>query len=141
MYLHQKIAFDALVFWMFLLLPLLAVEGSRTWDSRNNELSTQLVYITKKYSKPELPEKEEIIPVQTDVFIQTELCVKDDKRFHNILFKLTIVNVIAKGMNETVRYRDKITCTSLGPDHFTVPLLLEPSRSSLGKAPLVHTRL
>ena len=136
MYLHQKIAFDALVFWMFLLLPLLAVEGSRTWDSRNNELSTQLEYITKKYSKPELPEKEEIIPVQTDVFIQTKLCVKDDKRSHSILFKLTIVNVIAKGMNETVRYRDKITYTSLGPDHFTVPLLLEPLRSSLRKAKL-----
>ena len=123
MYSNQKIAFDALLFWVFLLLPALTVEGSGTWDNRSKELSTRSVYITKKYSKPELPEKEENNPVQLDVFIQTISCVKDDKLFHNISLKLTIVNVIATRMNE--RYSDNITYTSQGPDQNTIPVSRE----------------
>ena len=137
MYSNQKIAFDALLFWVFLLLPLLTVEGSKTWDYRSNEVSSQLVYITKEYSKPELPEKEEINPVHLDVFIETNSYVKDDKLFHNVLFKLTIVKVIAKGMNENVRYKLKTTHMSQGPDQNTVPVRMEPLSDLLRQVKLV----
>ena len=138
MYSNQKIAFDALLFWMFLLLPLLAVEGSKTWDNRSNEISSQLVYITKEYSKPELPEKEEINPVHLDVFNDTNSCVKDDKLFHNVSFKLTIVKVIAKGMNENITYKDKTTHMSQRPDQNTIPISMEPLHDLLLQVKLVR---
>ena len=94
MYLNKTNAFDTPLLWMLTLSLLTVVKGS---NYRNDEPSLQLVYIPTEYSKFELPDKEEINPVQLEVLIKKKSS-SIHNRFSKAIFEFVIVNWLENEM-------------------------------------------
>jgi hypothetical protein len=120
MYSNQKTAFDTLLFWMVLLLPLLAVEGSNVRYCKSNNALSQVVNSTKEYSKLELPDKEKNNPVQ----LKKQTCI-NDKDFPKAFFESLIVKWYKDRTLVEPQLKRGQPTTSQGPDQKTVPIHLE----------------